>query len=266
MSPVEGWCVQGRQLDVVGAGFTSLGQEGFYAILAGELALREKDDIIHLRAGELLFVKRGTYLVATQAQGCQVLWLPLDVNFVQAFVQRHGTDLAGLERHEEACVNTLRLQPCAMAQECVARLAALGGEGAASMLAMLRLEELLLLLVFGPQGRTLLAALRQQGNRHVDRLHAFMEQHYLREWRLDQYAEAFGLGLTAFKCLFASFYKCPPRAWITERRIVHAHHLLLNTRMSIVDIAMESGFSSQSYFSQSYRRRFGRTPSDARRG
>lgn len=62
--------MQGRQLDVVGAGFTSLGQEGFYAILAGELALREKDDIIHLRAGELLFVKRGTYLVATQAQGC----------------------------------------------------------------------------------------------------------------------------------------------------------------------------------------------------
>ena len=29
--------------------------------------------------------------------------------------------------------------------------------------------------------------------------------------------------------------------------------------MSIVDIAMEAGFSSQSYFTQSYRRRFGCT-------
>lgn len=258
--------MQGRQLDVVGAGFTSQGQEGFYALVAGELVLRDMDDIIHLRAGELLFVKRGTYLVATQSQACQVLWLPLDVNFVRAFLQRHGNDLAHLERHDDTGVNTLRIQPCAMAQECVTRLAALGGEGASSMLAMLRLEELLLLLVFGSQGQTLLAALRQQGNRHVDRLHGFMEQHYLRDWRLEQYAQAFGLGLTAFKSLFSTFYNTSPRAWITERRIVHAHHLLLNTRMSIVDIAMESGFSSQSYFSQSYRRRFGRTPSDARRG
>lgn len=257
--------MQGRQLDVVGAGFASQGQEGFYAVMTGELAVREKDNVIDLQAGELLFVKRGTYLVAIRWQACQVLWLPLDVNFVQAFMQRHGKELSHLERYDKPCVNALRLQPCSMARECVTRLAALGGEGPASMLAMLRLEELLLLLVFEAQGRTLLAALRQQGNRHVDRLHAFMEQNYLREWRLDQYAEAFGLGLTAFKSLFCSFYNCSPRAWITERRIVHAHHLLLNTRMSIVDIAMESGFSSQSYFSQSYRRRFGCTPSDARR-
>lgn len=35
-------------------------------------------------------------------------------------------------------------------------------------------------------------------------------------------------------------------------------------QLSIVDIAMEAGFSSQSYFTQSYRRRFGCTPSQAR--
>ncbi|MBP5144333.1 helix-turn-helix domain-containing protein, partial [Pseudomonas chlororaphis] len=42
------------------------------------------------------------------------------------------------------------------------------------------------------------------------------------------------------------------------------HHLLLNSELSIVDIAMASGFSSQSYFTQSYRRRFGCTPSRPR--
>jgi len=56
------------------------------------------------------------------------------------------------------------------------------------------------------------------------------------------------------------------RAWISERRILYAHQLLLNSEMSIVDIAMEAGFSSQSYFTQSYRRRFGCTPSRARHG
>ena len=74
------------------------------------------------------------------------------------------------------------------------------------------------------------------------------------------------MGLTSFKELFGSVYGVSPRAWISERRILYAHHLLLNSEMSIVDIAMESGFSSQSYFTQSYRRRFGCTPSRSRQG
>ena len=111
-----------------------------------------------------------------------------------------------------------------------------------------------------------MAVLRQQGNRHVERLQAFMETHYLQEWRLSEFAREFGMGLTTFKELFGSVYGVSPRAWISERRILYAHHLLLNTEMSIVDIAMESGFSSQSYFTQSYRRRFACTPSRSRQG
>ncbi|HHW1837544.1 TPA: T3SS regulon transcriptional activator ExsA, partial [Pseudomonas aeruginosa] len=76
----------------------------------------------------------------------------------------------------------------------------------------------------------------------------------------------FGMGLTTFKELFGSVYGVSPRAWISERRILYAHQLLLNSDMSIVDIAMEAGFSSQSYFTQSYRRRFGCTPSRSRQG
>nr|WP_269210565.1 helix-turn-helix domain-containing protein [Photorhabdus temperata] len=48
--------------------------------------------------------------------------------------------------------------------------------------------------------------------------------------------------------------------------MLYAHQLLLNSEMSIVDISMEAGFSSQSYFTQSYRRRFDCTPSRARYG
>ncbi|ENR5394601.1 helix-turn-helix domain-containing protein, partial [Providencia rettgeri] len=47
-------------------------------------------------------------------------------------------------------------------------------------------------------------------------------------------------------------------------RIMYAHQLLINTTMSIVEISMEAGFSSQSYFTQTYRKRFGYTPSRSR--
>lgn len=259
-TPVGEW-----QLAAVESVFTAQGQEGLYAVLAGALTVREKDDLIHLRRGELLFVRRGTCLLAPPGQACRLLWLSLEAPFVQAFMQRHGADLANVERCSTPGMNVLLFRRCAALEDCVARLAALQEQRAPSMLAMLRMEELLTLLIFSPQGAALLAALRQQGSRHAHRMHAFMEENFLQEWRLDQYAKAYGLGLTAFKTMFHALYNCSPRAWISERRIVHAHNLLLNTHKSIIDIAMESGFSSQSYFSQSYRRRFGRTPSDARR-
>ena len=73
------------------------------------------------------------------------------------------------------------------------------------------------------------------------------------------------MGLTTFKELFGSVYGTSPRAWISERRLLFSHQLLLNTQMSIVDVSQwKQGFSSQSYFTQSYRKRFGFTPSKAR--
>uniref|UniRef100_UPI00351B7704 helix-turn-helix domain-containing protein n=1 Tax=Endozoicomonas sp. Mp262 TaxID=2919499 RepID=UPI00351B7704 len=39
---------------------------------------------------------------------------------------------------------------------------------------------------------------------------------------------------------------------------------LVNTDKSIIDIALESGFNSQSYFTQLYRKRFNQTPSHSR--
>ncbi len=134
------------------------------------------------------------------------------------------------------------------------------------MLACLKIEELLMLFAFSPQGPLLMSVLRQLSNRHVERLQLFMEKHYLNEWKLSDFSREFGMGLTTFKELFGSVYGVSPRAWISERRILYAHQLLLNSDMSIVDIAMEAGFSSQSYFTQSYRRRFGCTPSRSRQG
>jgi len=128
----------------------------------------------------------------------------------------------------------------------------------------LRIKELLLLLAHGQQGASLLSVFRQLSNRQAERLQSFMENNYLKEWKLNEFAKEFGMGLTTFKELFSTIYNTSPRAWISERRIMYAHQLLINTDLSIVDISMEAGFSSQSYFTQSYRKRFGFTPSRAR--
>lgn len=246
--------------------FVSNCEEGIYILIEGQLTVQDCRETLCLMPGELMFARRGNYIVSTGDHDCRLLWIPLSVGFLQNFIQRFSALLCEVERWDEPGVSLIAFASTPLLANCVKGLQELLMHEHPPMLASLRIEELLILFAFSPQGPALMSVLRQQGSRHVERLQAFMEQNYLKEWRLSDFSREFGMGLTTFKELFGSVYGVSPRAWISERRILCAHHLLLNSKMSIVDIAMESGFSSQSYFTQSYRRRFGCTPSRSRLG
>lgn len=240
-------------------------QDGLYILLEGQAIWQDCSETHLLHRGDLLFVRRGSYAIST-GMPSQLLWIPLSSAFLGTFLQRFGALLSEMDRVEVVPSPLLRFSTSPLLNQSVDGLCAMLGHGLPAALMPLRIEELLLLLAFSDQGSHFLAMLRQLGNRQVERLQVFMESHYLKEWKLSEFAREFGMGLTTFKELFGSVYGVSPRAWISERRILYAHQLLLNSEMSIVDIAMEAGFSSQSYFTQSYRRRFGCTPSRSRHG
>lgn len=50
--------------------------------------------------------------------------------------------------------------------------------------------------------------------------------------------------------------------YITRKRLEHARLLLREERRSVTEAALKSGFSSQSYFSKVYRKKYGETPSE----
>lgn len=238
--------------------------DGIYIVVGGELSVQDLNSTFCLLPGELVFLRRGNYVVSTGGRESRLLRVSLSSIFLQGFIQRYGALLSEVERREEVHGGGIVFSRTPLLLDCVDGLKGLLVHEHPPVLESLRIEELLMLLAFSSQGPELMAVLRQQSNRHVERLQMFMERHYLEEWRLSDFSREFGMGLTAFKELFGAVYGGSPRAWISERRILHAHHLLLNSGKSIVEIAMESGFSSQSYFTQSYRRRFGCTPSRSR--
>ncbi|MHC9244204.1 helix-turn-helix transcriptional regulator [Aeromonas jandaei] len=241
-------------------------QEGIYVLLDGAMSWQDCTDTYELSPNELIFVRRGSYAVATGDEPCHLLWIPLSNSFLQVFLQRFGSLLSEVSRVEGIAPCLLPFHASPLINQSIQGLQGLIEHEHPPELARLRTEELLFLLAFGEQGPQLMSILRQLSNRQVERLQQFMEKHYLMEWKLSEFAKEFGMGLTTFKELFGAIYGVSPRAWISEQRILYAHQLLLNSEMSIVDIAMEAGFSSQSYFTQSYRRRFGCTPSRARHG
>ncbi|WP_444944004.1 helix-turn-helix transcriptional regulator [Microbulbifer sp. ZKSA006] len=129
----------------------------------------------------------------------------------------------------------------------------------------LKLEELLLLKLKGGCGCRLAEELLRQINPANERFRRFMEANVTQHWSVADYAKQIGMSLTSFKNRFSRVFKAEsPKAWINERRLQHADIQLRTTHKRLVDIALDSGFSSQSYFTQRYKSMYGYPPSEVR--
>lgn len=215
-----------------------------------------------------MFLYQGDYLLEyTPVDGQYTASvIEFDNELVSQFLQKHSDLLMSLPKVDNVQSGLFPFTFNLLIEQTLSGIKTLEEQSYPDTIMRLKYEEMLILLLHGEQGENLYALLSQLTNKTSDRLRRFMELHYLKEWKLTDYAQEFGASLTTFKELFNEHYGVSPRAWISERRLLYAHKLLLTSKMSIVDVAMEAGFSSQSYFTQSYRRRFGTTPSRVRSG
>lgn len=92
----------------------------------------------------------------------------------------------------------------------------------------------------------------------------FIETHALNQWSVARYAEEFNMPLRKFNLLFQEKYGSSAKRWLLERRLTHARALLLSTRMRILDIALECGFSNHGHFTESFRKHYLCSPSKFR--
>ncbi|EMF4710780.1 helix-turn-helix transcriptional regulator [Providencia stuartii] len=240
--------------------------KGLIIIEKGSLIWESPTSIETLHCVDILYHKQGSYALKStdDESDCEFLWISLEDQFLREFINLYGSQLSEIERTETNSYDVIRFTTSTLIDELKNSFKAIVDQQYPRLLVTLRISEFLLLLSYSEQGSKLLANLRQLSNRQAERLQNFMENNFLKEWKLADFAKTFGMGLTTFKELFNAVYSTSPRSWISEKRIMYAHQLLVNTQMSIVEISMEAGFSSQSYFTQSYRKRFGYTPSKSR--
>ena len=81
----------------------------------------------------------------------------------------------------------------------------------------------------------------------------------------DELARHVGLSRRQLERLFQKYLHCVPTRYYLELRLHRARQLLLQTSMSIVDVAFACGFVSAPHFSKCYRDFFGQPPRDERR-
>ena len=73
-------------------------------------------------------------------------------------------------------------------------------------------------------------------------------------------AEDAGMSTRQLERLFRRYLNRSPKRYYMETRLARARNLLMQTEMSVIEIALASGFSSPSHFSKCYRALYGSTP------
>lgn len=88
----------------------------------------------------------------------------------------------------------------------------------------------------------------------------YLDEHFKENIRLDQLAEIFHISKYHLSHAFQREFNISPQQYCLNRRVEESCFLLTQTNHSIAVIAETLGFSSQSHFSQVFRRREGLSP------
>ena len=123
-------------------------------------------------------------------------------------------------------------------------------------------EALLGILKFHPEYYSIFSqiAIHERAN-----LEEFMEHNFQYNISLKVLAESSGRSLSTFNREFKSIFKETPHRWILKKRLNRAKQLLLSTKRKPSEFYMELGFEDLAHFSRTFKKEFGKTPTEIKK-
>jgi AraC-like DNA-binding protein len=92
----------------------------------------------------------------------------------------------------------------------------------------------------------------------------FISDNIGRKLCISDICDELGCSKSTLLTTFKNKYGITVNTYITEQRLNKANHLLLEGNLTISEIAAETGFSDQSYFSKVFSAKYGIPPSEYR--
>jgi AraC family transcriptional regulator len=99
----------------------------------------------------------------------------------------------------------------------------------------------------------------------LDRVSTYIRDHANQELTLDVLARQIGFSPYHFARLFRKTTGETPHQYVRRERLEYARRLLESNELSLAEVALESGFGDQSYFTRVFKRALRITPGAYRR-
>lgn len=99
----------------------------------------------------------------------------------------------------------------------------------------------------------------------IEKGRQWLNQNFSSPCSLSEMCEKLHVTLPHFSRQFHACYGITPHNYLTKLRLEHAMSLLLNTSLSIREIAQQSGFTESNYFTKVFRKYTHMTPGDFRK-
>jgi len=103
-------------------------------------------------------------------------------------------------------------------------------------------------------------------DRRLRRLLELIHRHPARPWTLESLGREVGMSRATVARRFGQVVGMPPLQYLSNWRLMKAHHLVSQSSLSLEAIAAAVGFGGGSALSRAFRRRYGYTPTQLRRG
>ncbi len=250
-------------------------------VLEGEKKFVSATQTIHVRKGNIVFIRRGYYVMQeTIDTNYRSLVFFFNEKLLKEFVGQH------LEMFEDQAPPAPR--GVASASNSDSNIPPLGVRGLGLLVfeiteslnkftesifpyftletqylnhfLRLKLQELLLHILeidVSGQFKSILFSLYK--GEKVD-LEYLMQSYYLKLFSLEELSRLSGRSLSAFKRDFQEKFDTSPALWIKNKRLEYASLQLENTDKNVSEISMEIGYESVSHFIKAFKEKFGKTP------
>ena len=232
-------------------------------VLEGEKKFVSATQTIHVRKGNIVFIRRGYYLMQeTIDTNYRSLVFFFNEKLLKEFVGQHLElfENTSLRNEENSTLLVFEItESLNKFTESIFPYFNLETQYLNHFL-RLKLQELLLhILEIDASGQFKNILFSLYKGEKVD-LEYLMQSYYLKLLSLEELSRLSGRSLSAFKRDFQEKFDTSPAHWIKNKRLEYAGLQLENTHKNVSEISMEIGYESVSHFIKAFKEKFGKTP------
>lgn len=208
-----------------------------------------------LKAGDAAFLKKGAHRVYKILNGdfCALLIFVPDEFIASVMKKDVPANLNNSKIEHTDCVIPLHIdQTLEHYFQTLLKYFSFKTPPSKSLL-KIKFKELIINIVTGGNNPNAVSAFNEMSLKGKRALKPIMEEHFLFNLKLKEFAKLSGRSLATFNRDFSKLYKTTPAKWLKQKRLEYAKFLLETTHLNINEIALDIGFENTSHFIKSFK-------------